>query len=212
MRNAPAWKQSRKVSYGRYFSKSLAATRYKHTSQAKIIIHLDSRFWLDVNDPKKWRLHKIYVWRGWHRIAPTFSFQREAEFSSNSVWDLVSSNAINSASSVAMPPRGLRQFNEPHSWEDCGMTSDKEPPGLVFWFSQIVYVLSDKTLSITDIWGTCLVVQWLSLCTPNAGGPGSIPGQGTRPHVKQIRVCMPQLRLVQSNKEIKIKKYVFKAM
>ena len=92
------------------------------------------------------------------------------------------------------------------------MTSDKEPPGLVFWFSQIVYVLSDKTLSITDIWGTCLVVQWLSLCTPNAGGPGSIPGQGTRPHVKQIRVCMPQLRLVQSNKEIKIKKYVFKAM
>ena len=27
---------------------------------------------------------------------------------------------------------------------------------------------------------TSLVVQWLRLCTPNAGGPGSIPGQGTR--------------------------------
>ena len=35
--------------------------------------------------------------------------------------------------------------------------------------------------------GTCLVVQWLRLCAPNAGGPGSIPGQGTRS-------CMPQSR------------------
>ena len=25
--------------------------------------------------------------------------------------------------------------------------------------------------------GTSLVVQWLRLCTPNAGEPGSIPGQ-----------------------------------
>ena len=28
--------------------------------------------------------------------------------------------------------------------------------------------------------GTSLVVQWLRLCAPNAGGPGSIPGLGTR--------------------------------
>ena len=28
--------------------------------------------------------------------------------------------------------------------------------------------------------GTSLVVQWLRLHTPNAGGLGSIPGQGTR--------------------------------
>ena len=32
-----------------------------------------------------------------------------------------------------------------------------------------------------------LVVQWLRLCTPKAGGPGSIPGQGTRPHMLQLR-------------------------
>ena len=24
------------------------------------------------------------------------------------------------------------------------------------------------------------MVQWLGFCTPNAGGPGSIPGQGTK--------------------------------
>ena len=28
--------------------------------------------------------------------------------------------------------------------------------------------------------GTSLVVQWVRLCAPNAGGPGSIPGRGTR--------------------------------
>ena len=31
--------------------------------------------------------------------------------------------------------------------------------------------------------GTSLVVQRLVLCAPNAGGPGSIPGQGTRSHM-----------------------------
>ena len=32
------------------------------------------------------------------------------------------------------------------------------------------------------------------LRAPNAGGLGSIPGQGTRSHVPQLTVCMPQLR------------------
>ena len=31
--------------------------------------------------------------------------------------------------------------------------------------------------------GTSLVVQQLRLPTPNAGGPGSIPGRGTRSHM-----------------------------
>ncbi|TEA40985.1 hypothetical protein DBR06_SOUSAS9010008, partial [Sousa chinensis] len=39
-----------------------------------------------------------------------------------------------------------------------------------------------------------LVVQWLRLRTPNAGGPGLIPGQGTRSHMRQLRACMPQLK------------------
>ena len=34
--------------------------------------------------------------------------------------------------------------------------------------------------------GTCLVVQWLRLPGPNAGVPGSIPGQGTRSHMLQL--------------------------
>ena len=31
--------------------------------------------------------------------------------------------------------------------------------------------------------GTSLVVQWIGLHAPNAGGPGSIPGQGSRSHM-----------------------------
>ena len=34
--------------------------------------------------------------------------------------------------------------------------------------------------------GTSLVVQWLRLCTPNAGVMGSIPGQGTKTQCSQI--------------------------
>ena len=32
------------------------------------------------------------------------------------------------------------------------------------------------------------MVQWLGLCTPSAGGPGSIPGQGTRAHMLQLKI------------------------
>ena len=35
--------------------------------------------------------------------------------------------------------------------------------------------------------GTSLGVCLLRLCTANAGGPGSIPGQGTGSHMLQLR-------------------------
>ena len=34
-----------------------------------------------------------------------------------------------------------------------------------------------------SISGTSLVVQWLRLCAPHAGGLGLIPGQGTRSYM-----------------------------
>ena len=37
------------------------------------------------------------------------------------------------------------------------------------------------------------MAQWLRLQAPNAGRPGSIPGQGTRSRMLQLRECMPQL-------------------
>ena len=43
--------------------------------------------------------------------------------------------------------------------------------------------------------GTSLVVQWLRLCPPNAWGPDLTPGQGTRSHMRQLRVPMLQLKI-----------------
>ena len=42
-------------------------------------------------------------------------------------------------------------------------------------------------LPFSSLTRTSLVVQWLSLCNPNAEGPGSIPGQETRSHMPQLR-------------------------
>ena len=45
--------------------------------------------------------------------------------------------------------------------------------------------------SLRVLMGTSLmVVQWIRHCTPSAGGPGSIPGQGTRCHVLHTTKCL----------------------
>ena len=43
--------------------------------------------------------------------------------------------------------------------------------------------------------GTSLVVQWLKLPTPNAGGPDLILGQGTRSHTSQLKIHMSQPKI-----------------
>ena len=45
------------------------------------------------------------------------------------------------------------------------------------------------------------MVHGLRLCTPNAERPGLIPGQGTRSHMLQRRVCMPQWKIPQAAAE-----------
>ena len=45
---------------------------------------------------------------------------------------------------------------------------------------------------------TSLVVRWLRIQAPKAGGPGSIPSQGTRSHMWQLRVHMLQLKITQA--------------
>ena len=44
-----------------------------------------------------------------------------------------------------------------------------------------------KKLYMKHTIGTSLVVHWTRLHTPHAGGPGSIPGQGTRSYMPQLR-------------------------
>ena len=49
-------------------------------------------------------------------------------------------------------------------------------------------IISDaEILKFKDDLGTSLVVQWLRLQAPDAGGSGSIPGQGARYHMPQLK-------------------------
>ena len=56
------------------------------------------------------------------------------------------------------------------------------------------FIATGMAILKKDRLGTSLAVQWLRLHTPNAGGPGSIPVQGTRSHMPQRRSHMRQLR------------------
>ena len=51
--------------------------------------------------------------------------------------------------------------------------------------------------------GTPLVVQRLGLPAHSAGGLGSIPSEGTRSHMLQLRVCPPQLKILYAATENK---------
>ena len=51
--------------------------------------------------------------------------------------------------------------------------------------------------------GTSLVVQGLRLSAPTAGGLGLIPDQGNRSHMWQLRVPVPQLKILHSTAEIR---------
>ena len=93
------------------------------------------------------------------------------------------------------------------SWLQSGRTGSlwlKHPAGLLgasgekqLWFHFMAPLMlsgevnraaeADGRASQQVFHGDFLVVQGLRLHTPNAEGPGSIPGQGTR-------ACMPQLR------------------
>ena len=54
---------------------------------------------------------------------------------------------------------------------------------------------------------TSLVVQWLRLHAPNSGDLGSIPGQGTRSHMQQLKIlhAMSETHQRQINKN----KYIY---
>ena len=56
--------------------------------------------------------------------------------------------------------------------------------------------MGGKIRVVEVIIGTSLVVQWLRLHTPSEERPGSVYGQGTRSEVPQLRVHMPQLKML----------------
>ena len=69
------------------------------------------------------------------------------------------------------------------------------PLSLMLWQCSTVWLPSVPSLSrlqgrmlFSKSLGTSLMVSWLRLCAPNAGGLGSISGQGTRSHTPQLKI------------------------
>ena len=56
--------------------------------------------------------------------------------------------------------------------------SSPKSPQYLIRKAELFWLLSLRS----DYPGTSLMAQWLRLHDPNAGGPGTIPGQGTRYH------------------------------
>ena len=53
---------------------------------------------------------------------------------------------------------------------------------------------------------TSLVFQWLRHWAPNAGGPGSIPGEGTRSRMPQLKIA----HAMNKTRHSQISKYITK--
>ena len=62
---------------------------------------------------------------------------------------------------------------------------------------RLLYLLHWQAGSLPNLHysGISLIVKWLRLCTPNAGGQGPTPGQGTRSHRLQWRAHALQLKI-----------------
>ena len=91
--------------------------------------------------------------------------------------------------------------NKKNCWEGSGW----EEKRAASWWSHIANSKQSESSLAMSVMGVCvgatglpvtwrkekretfLVVQWLRLCSPNAGGPGLIPGQGTRSHMPQLK-------------------------
>ena len=58
--------------------------------------------------------------------------------------------------------------------------------------------------------GASLVVQWLRLRAPNAGGLGLIPDQRTRSHMQQLKI--PCAAIKTQSSQINKNKYFFKIL
>jgi len=73
---------------------------------------------------------------------------------------------------------------------------EEDKDSVLRFVNSVNIILLDTHLKILGS-GESLQVQWLRDCVFNAGDLGSIPDQGTRSHMPQLRVCVPQLRIPQ---------------
>ena len=97
----------------------------------------------------------------------------------------------------AAPALGPAGVHRPCCWPNYDRSAGLGLPAAgvrgLFFMSGFKAFMFCSILKTT--WGTSPVVQWLRLCVPKAGGVGSIPGQGTRFHRPQLRICQLWLKI-----------------
>ena len=95
------------------------------------------------------------------------------------------------------PPLGPAGVHRPCCWPNYDRSAGLGLPAAgvrgLFFMSGFKAFMFCSILKTT--WGTSPVVQWLRLCVPKAAGMGSIPGQGTRSHRPQLRICQLWLKI-----------------
>ena len=84
----------------------------------------------------------------------------------------------------------------PEKGLECRDVEEKEHRTSRAQISTQLCVYRDIVSPLRKGGGTPLLNQWLRTCSSNAGGSSSIPGQGTRSHMPQLRVDMTQLKLL----------------
>ena len=114
---------------------------------------------------------------------------------------------LQSPSAVILEPKKIKSDTVSTDYPSiCHEVIGLDAMTLVFWtlsfkcwmlsFKWIIYLYLYLALHLD--WGALLVVQWLRLCAPNAGAPGSIPSfiRELEPscHNKGWRSCVWQLR------------------
>ena len=100
---------------------------------------------------------------------------------------------------VVIPLHLPTDYTSVLQWQSCIVGTEGVWPKK----AQIIYhlacqenVVPWKKFILKKKKGTPLVVQWSRLQAPNAGSPGSIPGQGTGSHIPQPRVHPLQLKIL----------------
>ena len=135
---------------------------------------------------KKWELpHMVYLLDAEHYIEclrpTTFMIK---EFCSGKIREWGRCNSLKSYWSSGSGNFDTSKFSWSPTWK--GRVESRAVCGL--------HILNWIVAIQISNYRTSLGSRWLRLRAPSAGDPGSIPDQGTRPHMLQLRVYMPQLK------------------
>ena len=170
------------------------------TTRIALVSHLRASSWTDATqlqqDPNGWHwaassirlLNDAASFHTWHFTLSSMCLRD----SSWQVW-LLGCTFLILVDTALLPLKRLGQPTLPPGWPlpvHCGLACSA--PRQTSVCPPVRWVKSDVSSRFI---GASRGIQWLGLCAPNAGGPGSISDHGTRVHRPQLRVLMLEIPL-----------------